>query len=117
MLDGKIDRIGDEASGACVVMERQRLGPIAAARQANLRTQHHAPESSRPVGLLADLALGVIDIGRYHDPRLGAKMEIPKLMTGRERGDHQLFRIPARRVAAKERVGRSEYRRFSAGRK
>jgi transposase len=44
---------------------------------------------------------------------VGAKMQVPELMTSGKRSDEELCRIPSRRVAAEHWVGRASYGRFA----
>ncbi len=49
-----------------------------------------------------------VAVVRHDDLRLRTKVEIPQHVAGRQRGDQQVFRIPARGIAAKCRIGRAE---------
>jgi len=66
-----------------------------------------------PSPLLDLHAGGVVAVCYDHDTSVGAKMQVPELMTGGKRGDEQLRRIPSRRIAAEHRVGRAGYGRFA----
>ena len=67
VLDREVNGTGDEALGMSLMMKRERFRRVAARRQTHLRAQHHATELPRTIGILIDLAFGVIDIGRYHN--------------------------------------------------
>src|SRR6516162_2423784 len=50
-------------------------------------------------------SLSAIGIGRDDDASFGGEVQIPELVTSRQRGHEQLFRVPARSVSSKGRVG------------
>src|SRR5215469_4323003 len=98
--------------GGCIVqMARDVL--IRAGPELGVRPQRDAfelPGTVRPLDLYAG---GVVAVCHDHDPGVGAKVQIPELMTGGKRSDEQLRWIPSRRVAAEHRVGRTGYCRFA----
>jgi len=78
-----------------------------------MRPQRDAFELSSAVRLL-DLHAGcVVAVCHDHDTGVGAKVQVPELMTGGQRSNEQLRRIPSRRVTAEHRVGRAGYDRFA----
>ena len=78
-----------------------------------MRPQRDAFELSSAVRLL-DLHAGcVVAVCHDHDTGVGAKVQIPELMTGGQRSNEQLRRIPSRRVTAEHRVGQAGYDRFA----
>jgi hypothetical protein len=78
-----------------------------------VRPQRDAFELPSAVRLLDLHAGGVVAVCYDHDSGVGAKMQVPELMTRGKRGDEQLRRIPSRRIAAEYRVGRTGYGRFA----
>src|SRR4029077_4173477 len=78
-----------------------------------MRPQRDAFELPSAVRLLDLHAGGVVAVCYDHDTGVGAKMQVPELMTGGKRGDEQLRRIPSRRIAAEHRVGRAGYGCFA----
>jgi hypothetical protein len=86
---------------------------IGAGRELGVRPQRDALELPSAVRLLDLHAGGVVAVCYDHDIGVGAKVQVPELMTGGKRGDKQLRRIPSRRIAAEHRVGRTSYGRFA----
>jgi hypothetical protein len=86
---------------------------IRASRELGVRPQRDALELAGAVRLLDLHAGGVVAVCHDHDASVGAKVQIPELMTGGKRSDEQLRRIPSRRVAAKHRVRRASDGRFA----
>jgi hypothetical protein len=86
---------------------------IRAGRELDVRPQRDAFELPSAVRLLDLHAGSVVAVCHDHDTGVGAKMQVPELMTGGKRGDEQLRRIPSRRIAAEHRGGRAGYGRFA----
>src|SRR5262249_40396997 len=89
---------------------------IRAGSELGVRPQRDAFELSGAVRPLDLHAESVIAVCHNHDSGVGAKVQIPELMTGGKRRDEELRGIPSRRVAAKHRVGRAGYRPFCPAR-
>jgi hypothetical protein len=105
-------RARDKAFLGGGIVQAARDVLIGAGRELSVRPQRDAFELPSAVRLL-DLHTGsVVAVCYDHDTGVGAKVQVPELMTGGKRGDEQLRRIPSRRVATEHRVGRTAYGRF-----
>src|SRR6516164_2964444 len=113
MLHLERHRTRDKAflSGGIVQATRDVL--IRAGRELGVRAQRDAFELPSAVGLLDLHAGGVVAVCYDHDSGVGAKVQVPELMTGGKRGDEQLCRIPPRRIAAKHWARRASYGGFA----
>ncbi len=94
-------------------MQAARDVLIRASRELGVRPQRDAFELPSAVRLLNLHAGGVVAVCYDHDTGVGAKVQVPELMTGGKRGDEQLRRIPSRRITAEHGVGRAGYGRFA----
>jgi hypothetical protein len=86
---------------------------IRAGRELGVRPQRDAFELPSAVRLLDLHAEGVVAVCYDHDTGVGAKVQVPELMTGGKCSNEQLRRIPSRRIAAEYRVGRAGYGCFA----
>jgi len=106
-------RARDKAFLGGGIVQAARDVLIRAGRELGVRPQRDAFELPSAVRLLDLHAGGAVAICYDHDTGVGAKVQVPELMTGGKRGDKQLRRIPSRRIAAEHRVGRAGYGRFA----
>ena len=97
--------------GGIVQMARDVL--IRAGPELGVRPQRDAFELPSAVRLLDLHARSVVAICYDHDTGIGAKVQVPELMTGGKRSDEQLGRIPSRCIAAEHWIGRASYGRFA----
>ena len=81
-------------------MQAARDVLIRASRELGVRPQRDAFELPSAVRLLNLHTGGVVAVRYDHDTGVGAKVQVPELMTGGKRGDEQLRRIPSRRITA-----------------
>ena len=77
-------------------MQTARDVLVRADRELGMRPQCDAFELPGAVRLLDLHAGSVVAVCHDHDTGVGAKVQIPELMTGRKRSDEQLRRIPSR---------------------
>src|SRR5215472_8487555 len=106
-------RARDKAFVGGRIVQAARDLLIRTGRELGVRSQRDAFELSGAVSLLDLYAGGVVAVSYDHDTSVGAQVQVPELMTGGERGDEQLRRIPSRRVAVECRVRRAGYGRFA----
>jgi hypothetical protein len=79
---------------------------IRAGRELRVRPQRDAFELPSAVRLLDLHAGGIVSVCYNDDASVSAKVQVPELMTGGERGDEQLRRIPSRCITS-EQLGRT----------
>ncbi|KAG1244248.1 hypothetical protein G6F65_021918 [Rhizopus arrhizus] len=77
---------------------------VVARADRDLGAQGDAGERAAACRILGHDALRLVPVGLYRNAFDRAKMQIPKLVAGGQRGHQHVFRVPARRVAAKRRV-------------
>src|SRR5690348_9101653 len=94
-------------------MQAARNVLIRTGRELRVWPQRDAFELPSAVRLLDLHAGGIVAVGHDDDAGVGAKVQVPELMTGGKRGDEQLRRIPSRGIAAEHRVGRAGYGLFA----
>jgi hypothetical protein len=111
VLHRKIHRIRNEAKfvGSLV----QRLGLLDGSRNPDMGMERHKDEAARPSTRLFHCAFSPIFIRHDNDSGVGAKMKVPEHMTGREGGNHELFRIVSNGISPELWIGRTVYRGFS----
>ena len=105
MLYWKVHRVRDEAQPVRFVMELPRPVEVSARRERDDWAQHDAAETTAAVGIFDHHALGAIDVARDHEPRVGAEMQVPELVTRTDGCHEKLFGIPVRGIATETRVG------------
>jgi hypothetical protein len=113
MLYPERHRACDKAFLGGGIVQAARNVLIGAGRKPSVRPQRDAFELPSAVRLLDFHAGGVVAVCCDHDTGVGAKVQVPELMTSRKRSDEQLCRIPSRRIAAERWVRRASYGRFA----
>ena len=113
MLYPERHRARDKAFLGGGIVQAARNVLIRAGRELGVRPQRDAFELPSAVCLLDFHAGGVVAVCYDHDTGVGAKVQVPELMTSGKRSDEQLCRIPSRCIAAEHWVGRASYGRFA----
>ena len=105
---GKFTELAIKHLACAAGMQIARLGGVRSRRKCDFPgTQNDPREMSRAIGSLFHESLGIVDVFQDDDPVYRAKMQIPKLVACRYRGNQQFLGIPTCGIAAKRRVGRS----------
>ena len=115
VADGHRQRVGHEAGRPRVGV--QPLGQLDVGRigDGHQRVQRDLGEHSAADVVLAEHPRRVVDVAGHHDPVQRGVMQVPEHVALRRRGDEQLLRVPARRIAAELRGGRAGDRRRVLG--
>ncbi len=87
-----------------------QLGVVAGAND-HVGAQHDLREPPS-IGAFHHQPLSRVAIVLHGDARLGAEVQIPELVAGRGRGDQEVLRVPAVRIAPESWVGRAWNRRL-----
>jgi hypothetical protein len=98
-----------------IVVQTGRLFRVVTGKDHDQGAQHHTDEASGAAGVFLQDGLGLVPIAENGDSGRGAEMKVPKLVAGGDRGDEQVLRVPACRIAAKRGVGGAGNRRLGAG--
>jgi len=99
-------RASDEAFVGGGIVQAAGKVLIRAGRELRVWPQRDAFELPRAVRLLDLHAGGVVAVGHDDDASIGAKVQVPELMTGGERGDEQLAGF--HRAASPRKTGSDE---------
>ena len=101
MIDREVDGTRDEAFLMRDVMERLSAFPVRSRRQGNAWVKRNLDELSCAAGFfLHHRAFRCILIGQDDNAGGRAKSQIPKMMTGGERRQEKIFRVPSASIAA-----------------
>ena len=95
-------RARDKAFLGGGIVQAARDVLIRAGRELGVRPQRDAFELPSAVRLPDLHAGGVVAVCYDHDTGVGAKVQVPELMTGGKRGDKQLRRIPSSPLLTRE---------------